>query len=126
MRRRSGLMAVSVMRCSCLNGGCQSPILRQDAAGLEAARILSPSKARALESKAAPGPAGFYRVSGFVHWHFFALRDLGLNRVGSVSASAEFSRHPVHRGGHPKSVTKPERVSCLFDAASLEPLVPKC
>src|SRR6516162_1956142 len=70
MRRRSGLMAVSVMRCSCLNGGCQSPILRQDAAGLEAARILSPSKARALESKAAPGPAAFYRVSGFVLWHF--------------------------------------------------------
>src|SRR5215471_7931641 len=69
MRRRSGLMAVSVMRCSCLNGGWQSPILRQDAAGLEAARILSPSKARALESKAAPGPGAFYRVSGFVLWH---------------------------------------------------------
>src|SRR5215470_18059899 len=69
MRRRSGLMAVSVMRCSCLNGGWQSPILRQDAAGLEAARILSPSKARALESKAAPGPGAFYRVSGFVQWH---------------------------------------------------------
>src|SRR5215469_7729098 len=66
MRRRSGLMAVSVMRCSCLNGGWQSPILRQDAACLEAARILSPSKARALESKAAPGPGAFYRVSGFV------------------------------------------------------------
>src|SRR5215469_419841 len=70
MRRRSGLMAVSVMRCSCLNGGWQSPILRQDAAGLEAARILSPSKARALESKAAPEPGAFYRVSGFVQWHF--------------------------------------------------------
>src|SRR5262252_10597499 len=26
------LVAVSVMRCSCLNGGCQSPIFRQDAA----------------------------------------------------------------------------------------------
>src|SRR5215470_8399345 len=74
MRRRSGLMAVSVMRCSCLNGGWQSPILRQDAAGLEAARILSPSKARALESKAAPGPAAFYRVSGFVLWRFLTLK----------------------------------------------------
>src|SRR5215467_2445336 len=73
MRRRSGLMAVSVMRCSCLNGGWQSPILRQDAAGLEAARILSPSKARALESKAAPGPGAFYRVSGFVLWHKTAI-----------------------------------------------------
>src|SRR6516165_6418933 len=73
MRRCSGLMAVSVMRCSCLNGGWQSPILRQDAAGLEAARILSPSKARALESKAAPGPGAFYRVSGFVLWHFPAI-----------------------------------------------------
>src|SRR5215468_4026625 len=73
MRRRSGLMAVSVMRCSCLNGGWQSPILRQDAAGLEAARILSPSKARALESKAAPGPGAFYRVSGFVLWHLPAI-----------------------------------------------------
>src|SRR5215469_8288175 len=83
MRRRSGLMAVSVMRCSCLNGGWQSPILRQDAAGLGAARILSPSKARALESKAAPGPGAFYRVSGFVLWHIPVIVDRGRGWVDS-------------------------------------------
>src|SRR5215470_18074966 len=69
MRRRSGLVAVSVMRCSCLNGGCQSPIFRQDAVGLSPPANLSRSKARALEPQAVPGLAVFYRVSGFVLWH---------------------------------------------------------
>src|SRR6201987_5540111 len=73
MRRRSGLMAVSVMRCSCLDGGCQSPIFRQDAAGLSPPANLSRSKARALEAQAVPGLAVFYRVSGFVHWHIPAM-----------------------------------------------------
>jgi hypothetical protein len=93
------------------------------------------------EARAGPDPGGFTPESGLPTacptflpwvpssvslWHFFVLRDRGLNRVGSVIASADFSRHRVHRGGHPKSLTKPERVSCLFDAASLEPLVQKC
>ena len=45
---------------------CQCSIFRQDAAGPEAAVILSPSKARALEPKAARGLTAFYRVSGFI------------------------------------------------------------
>src|SRR5262252_5122831 len=52
-------------------------------AGLEAARILSPSKARALESKAAPGPGAFYRVSGFVLWHIPVIVDRGRGWVDS-------------------------------------------
>jgi len=35
-----------------------------------------------LESKAAPGPGAFYRVSGFVLWHFFVVPDQGSLRSG--------------------------------------------
>jgi hypothetical protein len=40
-----------------------------------------------LEAQAVPGLAVFYRVSGFVHWHFFALPDQGsLKSVGFIVA----------------------------------------
>src|ERR1700745_4196635 len=96
MRRRSGLMAVSVMRCSCLNGGCQSPIFRQDAAGLSPPANLSRSKARALEAQAVPGLAVFYRVSGFVLWHFPAIRAqsvFGPGRLARVVPFLTLKRH---------------------------------
>src|SRR5215831_4668830 len=129
MRRRSGLMAVSVMRCSCLNGGWQSPILRQDAAGLEAARILSPSKARALESKAAPGPGAFYRVSGFVLWHKLDPSPGGTFRGGRPRQFGTFLTHqgpsliaPIEAGG--EQTGDPLLVPDLTDWEAPEDRVP--